>query len=380
VNTKILYLLAFLIKGWEVSLLLVLPILQTQGRINLFELGILAATFSVFQIITSLFSGNLAEKFSNKRVMTASIFFYGLAWLVLSTPTNLVSLLVVCCLGGIAAGSFIPLANSQIAKLSDKNRAKELGDFSAFSDVGRVVLVGITTFLIGNVSLSTTSLVFAALGIIATAILTKVTILNFKKEESLKNLQAIRLRHLLKIKRFIFAVLTGMFDVFASSSLFIFIPLLLIPKGIDISSVGFLSALFFAGYLFGRVLLGRLADKYGTVNILVIAQILMAVLIVCLIFINNLILVSAILFILGVFTRGTSPVIRAMMANAVGGKEKFDKAFSIHSFSLNASNVASRSVYGFSAGIFGISSVFYFSALVALATLVPLYLYQRSRD
>lgn len=379
-NKKILYLLAFLIKGWEVSLLLVLPILQTQGRINLFELGILAATFSIFQIITSLFSGYLAEKFSNKRVMTAAIFFYGLAWPVLSTPISLISLLVVCCLGGIASGLFIPLANSQIAKISGKNRAKELGDFSAFSDIGRVVLVGMTTFLIGNVSLFATSLVFAFLGIISTVILAKVTILNFKEEDSLKNLQAIRLHHLLKIKRFIFAVLTGMFDVFSSSSLFIFIPLLLIPKGIDIASVGFLSALFFAGYLFGRILLGRLADKYGDVNILVIAQILMAVLIVCLIFINNLILVSAILFILGVFTRGTSPVIRAMMANAVGEKHKFDKAFSIHSFSLNASNVASRSIYGFSAGIFGISSVFYISALVALTTLIPLYLYQRSKD
>lgn len=379
-NKKILYLLAFLIKGWEVSLLLVLPILQTQGRINLFELGILAATFSIFQIIASLFSGNFAEKFSNKRVMTTAIFFYGLAWLVLSTPTSFISLLVVCCLGGIATGLFIPLANSQIAKISNKNRAKEFGDFSAFSDIGRVVLVGITTFLIGNVSLFATSLVFAVLGIISTAILAKVTILNFKEEDSLKNLQAIRLHHLLKIKRFIFAVLTGMFDVFASASLFIFIPLLLIPKGIDISSVGFLSALFFAGYLFGRVLLGRMADKYGAVNILVIAQILMAVLIVCLIFLNNLILVSTTLFVLGVFTRGTSPVIRAMMANAVSEKHKFDKAFSIHSFSLNTSNVASRSVYGFSAGIFGISSAFYLSALVALTTLIPLYLYQRSKE
>lgn len=379
-SKKVLYLLAFLVKGWEVSLLLVLPILQTQGRINLFELGILAATFSIFQIIASLFSGNLAEKLSNKRVMTAAILFYSLAWLALSIPTSFISLLVICCLGGIAAGWFIPLANSQIAKISNKNRAKEFGDFSAFSDIGRVVLIGITTFLIGNVSLFATSFVFAFLGIISTVIFAKVTILNLKEEDSLKNLQAIKLHHLLKIKRFIFAVLTGMFDVFASASLFIFIPLLLIPKGIDISSIGFLSALFFAGYLFGRVLLGRMADKYGAVNILVIAQILMVVLIICLIFINNLILVSTILFVLGVFTRGTSPVIRAMVASAVSKKHKFDKAFSIHSFSLNTSNVISRSVYGFSAGIFGISSVFYLSALVALTTLIPLYLYQKSKD
>lgn len=174
-------------------------------------------------------------------------------------------------------------------------------------------------------------------------------------------------------------MLCGIFDVFASSSLFIFIPLLLIPKGINISSVGFLSALFFAGYLAGRLFLGRLADKYGAVKILVFSEISMAALIIYLIFVNNFLLICGTLFILGVFTRGTSPVIRAMMANAVSEKHKFDKAFSVHSFALNISQVTSRSVYGFSAGLFGIASVFYLAAAVALATLLPLYLYKRSK-
>lgn len=377
-NKKILYILAFLIKGWEVSLLLVLPILQTQGKINVFELGILAAFFSLFQIITSLFSGNLAERFGNKRVMTISVLFYTLAWAVFSLPVDFTSLLVVYCLGGVATGSFIPLANSQIAQISDKNRAKELGDFSAFSDVGRVVLTGIVTFMIGNISLFAASLTFAFLGFISTIVLVRSNILNIRIEEKV-TLKPIKLHHLLKVKKFIFAVLTGMFDVFASASLFIFIPLLLIPKGINISSVGFLSALFFAGYLAGRVFLGRLADKYGSVKVLVISELLMAALIICLIFTSDFILVSAILFILGIFTRGTSPVIRAMMADSVFEKHRFDKAFSIHSFALTSSNVASRSVYGFSAGLFGITSVFYLSAFVALATLLPIYLYKRAK-
>lgn len=53
----VLYSLGFLIKGWEVSLLLILPILQTQGKINIYTLGILAATFSAFQIVASLSAG-----------------------------------------------------------------------------------------------------------------------------------------------------------------------------------------------------------------------------------------------------------------------------------------------------------------------------------
>lgn len=379
-NKKILYVLAFLIKGWEVSLLLVLPILQTRGKINLFELGLLAATFSVIQIFTSLFSGSLAEKFTNKLVLTVAIFSYGLAWFVLAMSQNLGLLFVVCCLGGVANGLFIPLANSQIAKISDKNRAKEMGDFSAFSDIGRVVLVGVTAFLIDKLNLPATSLIFAGMALVATIIFTKVTLINTAGKSELENLETVRLHHLLKIKRFIYAVLTGIFDVFASASLFIFIPLLLLPKGIQISSVGLLSGLFFAGYLVGRVFLGRLADKYGPDKVLVVAELLMAIFIIGLIFVNNFILISAILFTLGIFTRGTSPVIRAMMADSVGEKHKFDKAFSIHSFALNISNVASRSVYGFSAGIFGISSVFYISAAVAVATLIPIYLFKKSKN
>lgn len=376
---KILYLLSFLIKGWEVSLLLVLPILKIQGKINVYELGILAAVFSLFQITSSLFSGHLAEKFGNKKVMIGGVFFYGLAWLLFAFSVNFLSVFVSCALGGIGSGLFIPLANSAIAKISDKNRAKELGDFSAFSDLGRVVLSGLTAFLVGSINLFATSLIFAALAIISTIMLTRITFSKTEKEEQSIYSQKIKLHQLLGIKGFIYAVLSGVFDVFASSSLFIFIPLLLIPKGIAISSIGLLSGLFFAGYLAGRVFLGRLADKYGSVKVLVVSELSMAALIIFLIFTYNFFLVCLILFILGVFTRGTSPVIRAMMADSVKEKEKFDKAFSLHSFSLNISNVASRSVYGFSAGLFGIASVFYLSAFVAMVTLLPLYLYNKSR-
>lgn len=375
-NKRILYILAFLIKGWEVSLLLVLPIIQTQGKITVIELGILAAVFSIFQMMTSLSAGHLAEEFGSKKVMTVSILIYALCWLILSTPLSLFSLFIVYLLGGIGQGCFIPLANSQISKMADKNRASELGNFSAFADVGRVVLSTLTTFLIGGFGFFSASIIFGILAVTASFFLIRMKLLRGSIKDEVTVKQTIKIDKLLTIKRFVLAVTSGVFDVFASSSLYIFIPLLLIPKGIAVSQVGFISALFFSGFLLGRVLLGRLADKYGAVKILVFSQISMAILIFFLIFTNNLILISLILFILGVFTRGTSPVIRAMVAEAVSDKNKFDKAFSLHSFSLNSASIAARSVYGFSAGLFGISSVFYISALVALLTLVPLYLYR----
>ncbi|MBI2315360.1 MFS transporter [Candidatus Daviesbacteria bacterium] len=348
-NKKLLYALAFLIKGWEVSLLLILPILQTQGKINVYMLGILAAAFACFQIIASLSAGHLAEKFNSKTIIVGAMFLYSLSWLILFFPVNILVLFGVYCLAGAGSGVFIPLANSAVAKSGDKVSAKELGDFSAFTDVGRVILSSLTAFLIGSIGLSLASLCFMVLAIASIIIVVKMTIVRSVVEDQSTEVQYIKSHHLLESNKFVLAVSAGVFDIFASSSVYIFIPLLLIPKGISLSSVGLLSALFFVGYIFGRMTLGRLADKYDAVKILVISEISMAILIICLIFINNFILIASVLFVLGIFTRGTSPVIRAIMAHSVGEKEKFDKAFSIHSFSLNISNVASRSVYGFTA-------------------------------
>jgi len=69
-----------------------------------------------------------------------------------------------------------------------------------------------------------------------------------------------------------------------------------------------------------------------------------------------------------------------MMADSVKDKQKFDKAFSFYSFSLGTSNALSRTIYGFIAGVLGISSVFYLSAFVALLTLIPIYLYRSSKN
>lgn len=122
-------------------------------------------------------------------------------------------------------------------------------------------------------------------------------------------------------------------------------------------------------------MLGRLSDKHGAPIILVIAQVIMATLIVLLVVVNNFYLVSAILFILGVVTRGTSPIIRAMVGDSVDEKAAFNKAYSFYSFSVNSSSIASRPLFGFIAGILGISAVFYFAAFVSLLIVIPIYFY-----
>jgi MFS transporter, DHA1 family, multidrug resistance protein len=375
-SRMIIYILAFLIKGWEVVILLLLPFFQTQNLINIFQVGILGAIFSASQILSPLLSGHYSEKIGNKTVILISVFFYILAWLTLFFPVSFFSLILICILGGVAGGLFMPLANSAVAKLSDKNRAKELGDFSAFTDLGRVILIPLSTFIIASFSFSSLSLLYTFSSIILFILLA----LRWKTTNSTSlntNVPSVKNRELLKNKGYILTILIGISDAFASASLFIFIPLLLLPKGISIEVTGLLSSLFFVGYLFGRVILGRLADKYGGAKILLISEVFMALLTLILIFVNDFILVALILFSLGIFTRGTSPITRSLVADSVSDPHKFDKAYGLYSFSVHTSNVTSRTIYGFLAGFLGISSVFYLSATIALLTVIPIFKYSK---
>lgn len=378
-NKKLLYILTFLLRGWEVSILLLLPVFQTQGKINVFQVGLLGATMSFFTIISNLNAGKLSEKLGNKNILILGILFYSISWLAILAPANIASLIFIYSLAGIGSGIYNPIVNSLIAQISEKNRAREMGDFSAFADLGRVAFSSITLILVGIVTPTTFSLLYVLIGFIFLILLIKNA--KTKKADIGKTeeviLEEVKILNLLKEKKYLLSVITGMFDGFASASLYIFIPLLLIPKGITIFNTGFLSSIFFLGYFSGRLLLGRLADKYGASLILITSEILMASIIVGLIFTNNIFLVGSLLFALGIFTRGTSPVIRAMVAEAVKEKRNFNKAYSLYSFSVNSSSVASRSAFGSMAGSLGISSVFYLAGIVALLTVFPISLYAR---
>jgi MFS family permease len=84
------------------------------------------------------------------------------------------------------------------------------------------------------------------------------------------------------------------------------------------------------------------------------------------------------LFLLGIFTRGTSPIIRAMVADALDERSNFHDAFSAYSFASRGASAISRPIYGCLA-YSGIASVFYLASAVSLLTLYPAARYARKK-
>jgi MFS family permease len=135
----------------------------------------------------------------------------------------------------------------------------------------------------------------------------------------------------------------------------------------------------------GRLVLGRLADKHGAAQMLMAAKVAMAALILALTMARGGLMSAVVLFVLGIFTRGSSPIIRAMVADSMEEGISFHNAFSAFSSASRSSSAISRPIFGLLAtcpilAMPGINTVFYAASLLSLATLYPAAKYKNHQS
>jgi MFS family permease len=189
----------------------------------------------------------------------------------------------------------------------------------------------------------------------------------------------IELGQLLQNHKFRYATLAGIADSFSSASLYLFIPFLLTEtKGIPDSKIGWYIGVFFCGYFAGRLGLGRLADRYGSANTLMASKVAMSALLVAFIFVFGVWTLGVVIFLLGIFTRGSSPIIRTMVADSVQDKSNFHNAFGTYSFASRGSSAFCRPIFMGVGSSAGWPAVFYIAAGVSLATLYPASKYKKA--
>jgi DHA1 family multidrug resistance protein-like MFS transporter len=379
-GSTILFICNFLSKGWEVSILGFLAFIQHDYALPLYMVGVLSTIFIVSQISISFFAGKIAHTIHSRNVVFLSIAASALSWLTLYFSNHVSSLYFAYMFGGISSGLFEPIGNSLVAKLSSsKSRGMAIGNFAAFGDMGRIAMVTTSTALAGFFGVNHACAVLFGSAILALILAIVFIAKAANGTDSVEDEIPVHLADLLKNRKFCFATAAGIADSFSSASLYIFIPFLLTAKGIALANTLYFNVIFFAGYMSGRLALGRLADKHGAPHILIWTKIGMAVLILLLTMATGRTTIVVLLFLLGVFTRGSSPIIRAMVADSMDEKTSFHNAFSTYSFASRSSSAVCRPIYGFLASYAGIASVFYVASAVSLLTLHPAMKYKKQR-
>jgi len=369
-------LLHILNDGFKASLMLFLPLIAAQFRVGMTQVGFLGGVVNSLDIILALPAGYFASKFGGKSVLIGTVFFWAFGYLITGMAPHYSSVVIGFVIAGIGFGMFHPVSFALVTHMFDKaTRGKQLGNFTALGEVGRVGLSSIITVVIIVIGWRSTAIaVFVILLCIGLSFLylDKKHIYNVDKLNEPKTQTSYKA--LLKNKKFLFASLSNCFDALASGSLFIFIPFLLLQRHVPYMFVGVLTSTFFIGSMFGKVLLGSLIDRIGNVKVFIISELSMAILIVAL---SNITWIPALIVtcvILGIFTKGTVPVVNTMVSESVHHQVGMEKVFSLNALFVGVASTCAPILLGYFSDTFGIIMAFNVSAVFALCAIIPAFL------
>jgi len=365
--------------GCKASLVLFLPSLAKEFAISLTKVGFLASAVNSLEILLALPASHLATKIGGKKILLGTVFFWAAGFLLLGIAQNYLLIIPAFIIAGIGFGSFHPVAFALVSRMFEKGtRGKQLGNFTALGDLGRVGLASLVTVVIVYIGWRYASILISLLLFIIGFYFLHVSKKEIPMIEEKESTEVISYKNMMKNKNFLLSSLSFCMDSLASSSLFVFIPFLLLQRHVPYVFLGVLTSTFFIGNMFGKVVLGRLVDMFGNTRVFVISEILMAIFIIIL---SNstwlpLIIISSV--ILGVFTKGTVPVLTTMVSESFEHQKGIEKAFGLNALFVGIATTTAPFLLGFLSDTFGIATAFHFSAGFALVATIPALLLERA--
>lgn len=364
------FFLNFINKGLFISLPLLIPVLREQFPISAWEVGAVNAVVAAASVLVVLLLATIWKRANRKVLLIGAIASYVAASVLLALSANVIWLYAVAALVGIGSGLIETLSDAQISRIAQKGKtAQTLASLGMWGDTGRILFSSTIVIVALAIGVTWVGMLFAGASAIFLFIFLK------KKEaqsHTTKTLLAIPGTSRLS-RQYWIAVAVKFFDSFSSGGLFIFLPYLLLAKGIELKETGLLSALYFFGYMAGRRVFSLISDRTSTTTALRVAEVAMAAVILALVFAAHTWLLLGLIFVAGACVRGTSPIIKAMTSHAMPDESDYERGHGISQFTGNTAGTLNRLLCGWLFGVYGISSVFVLSAIVALLAIAPTF-------
>ena len=179
---------------------------------------------------------------------------------------------------------------------------------------------------------------------------------------------------ILKNRAVLLAMLGSMLNAFSNDRIFTFLPLLLVAKGMDATTIGSFALGFTLGSFAGKMACGRLIDIFGTRKIFVTAGLTLTLLLCALLSSSNLVLTVLLALAIGIVTKGTVPVIQTIITEPVQGAQNYEAIFTVNSFGRGITNILTPTLFGGLAALWSLDAVYLLMAAVAALSIVPVLL------
>lgn len=354
-----------------------LPLFAQTFKATPFDIGILAASFSLGQFVAAPIFGRLSDRFGRKPILIISIIGSALSFLIIAFAQNLTVIFMSRILHGIATAGNFPIAQAYIADIVPREKRTEyMGKVAALFALGFVFGPAIGGFL-GSLGFS---LAFIVAGLIT--ILNLVLVWIFLPESITKKAERFVLREGLMNLKAIYSGLRGDFGIlfyllfawsFYISNFQVAIPLLTEVKfamkpmdiGIFFSTTGLTSAI--AQWFLLPIVVGKIGDLRTIllgIALMTLGQILAPL--------TSSLMLFYVFFIVSIIGSGLKrPTINAVLSKATkeGQGTTMGLAFSFESLG----RIFGPLIAGFTMAILGYSFPFWVTVAVLLAGFILFY-------
>jgi len=279
-------------------------------------------------------------------------------------------------------GLFHNAAFTYLASNSDRHSlGKTIGEFTAMGDIGRIPFASLAGFIATFSVLGFPGWRIACLSYGAGALLFAV-LLFFSPRYLLEDAEHMPLItpvskgsvlhfSLLRQRQFALPIVANILDAVGSDQVFIFLPYLLIAKNIDAKFFGVFALAFTVGCFGGKIVCGRIVDYYGPRRTFIVSEACLAILLITIMLAQKPFIIVGVSFLLGIVTKGTVPVIQAMITEPAKNMGNIADVITISSFARGTVNILAPLLFGFIASRTHINWIYCIMAAVAGCAILP---------
>ncbi|HXS15252.1 MAG TPA: MFS transporter [Candidatus Saccharimonadales bacterium] len=360
-----LYILQPIVKGFSVFYFVLLTIFYAEKLISAAELGYIGGLFIILLIFGAVIVSRFLHTMETKKLLQLSSLVSLLASCLLllgAIEKNVLFLIISYCFMGLSCGTATSGVNALAAAVTLRgDRYKSLANLGMLTDIVRIVFpLLVSGSLVLGSSRFAIMLIILAAGIFFIFSFMLSHLEPPQERISIDVGEGVR-----KNRNFLYVLSLEFLDSFASSQLFVFLPLIFLAKGYSLESSLVLQSLVFLGYLCGRWFIVILVKKYSGTKAVSYAEFGMVISIIFLLFAKDLVLLYTLCFILGIFTRGTSPAIKALAFDSLT-QHQMKKGSALHVVAGDSGSALGQLLFGFFIAWYGVNSPFIASAVVAL--------------
>jgi len=362
------------------GLAVLLPFWQAAFHLSLAQVGLVITCFEGATALFQVPAGLLGERFGERRLLTLGTLLAAACFIAVAMVGNVYALCILMVAGGLGASVQHPLAAAMISKAYiGHNQRIVLGTYNFAGDMGKLTFPALAAVVLMFTDWQSLCMGYGVFGLVLVVGLYLLLSRHSFSTDIVETETKAKPRGWGIEKKRAFTLLSGIgfVDTAVRASLIVFLPFLLIGKGMPMEKTGLALTLLFIGGALGKFLCGVLAEKIGVIPSMTITEAITG-LGIFYIYAAPLPALLPFLPFLGVALNGTSSVLYGTVAEFVN-PSRVTRAFGLFYTVIISAAAIAPPMCGVISDAKGVPFTVVVIAFAALLTLPMVYLLHKER-